>query len=363
VRGGTRGAFTLVELLVVIAIIIVLASLLLAAVFKVLDTANEAATRTDITQLASSVQAFQTKFQVPYIPSRLVLCKQQAGYFQAPGVYKSKLHQDSLEYLGRVWPKLDWTTLQPQGGPYTWQGIDWDPVNSPSRGQPVFLLNGAPVAEADLEGEQTLVFFLGGLTQMNSDQTFTPLGFSTNGSNPGFLGGDRIAPFFEFKSNRLQQWQGTAPGFPSYLDGYGKTPYAYFSSYKVANGYNPYWGIANPYLPAPAPVQLYNSDCQALRLVPGQPQGVWPYAGSWTPTVQYLNSQSFQIISAGKNLQFGLGTYPPSDPNYAMFSGTWSASQATVYYPTGDNNPSDPGAFGYDDIANFYDRLLGVPTQ
>ena len=49
-------AFTLVELLVVIAIIIVLASLLLAAVFKALDLANEAATRTDITQIASGVK-------------------------------------------------------------------------------------------------------------------------------------------------------------------------------------------------------------------------------------------------------------------------------------------------------------------
>jgi len=79
---------------------------------------------------------------------------------------------------------------------------------------------------------------------------------------------------------------------------------------------------------------------------------VWPYAQSWAPTAQYLNSQSFQIISAGKNLQFGLGTYP-GDPNYP--AGVWTPSQATTAYPVGSD--------GYDDIANFYDRLLGVPTQ
>src|SRR5437773_4827556 len=72
-RPTARMAFTLVELLVVIAIIIVLASLLLAAVFKALDLANEAATRTDVTQIAAGVQSFQTKFQVNYIPSRIRL--------------------------------------------------------------------------------------------------------------------------------------------------------------------------------------------------------------------------------------------------------------------------------------------------
>src|SRR5439155_17143975 len=72
-RPTARMAFTLVELLVVIAIIIVLASLLLAAVFKALDLANEAATRTDATQIAAGVQSFQTKYQVNYIPSRIRL--------------------------------------------------------------------------------------------------------------------------------------------------------------------------------------------------------------------------------------------------------------------------------------------------
>jgi hypothetical protein len=152
-----------------------------------------------------------------------------------------------------------------------------------------------------LEGEQCLAFFLGGIPSQTSSG-FVMTGFSRNGNNPGGLGGaDREPPFFEFKSNRLVQWIpqppyvppntiGTAPGYPSYLDGYGKTPYAYFSSYKTANGYNRYANYMNPYLnlnTPPSGCQPVASDCQALpftqwqtnalgQIVPVQGVGVWP---------------------------------------------------------------------------------------
>src|SRR5438876_4113848 len=108
-RPTARMAFTLVELLVVIAIIIVLASLLLAAVFKALDLANEAATRTDVTQLSAAVQSFQTKYQVNYVPSRIILCKDYLNYFNSrdPRLGAiTPLHQDSLDYLQRVFPRI-----------------------------------------------------------------------------------------------------------------------------------------------------------------------------------------------------------------------------------------------------------------
>jgi general secretion pathway protein G len=372
---SARTAFTLVELLVVIAIIVVLVSLLMVAVFKALDSAYEAQTRTDITQLAAAVQSFQTKYQVNYIPSRIVLCKQRVNYFNpVTGAYKSQLHQDSLEYLGRIWPRLNWSSPHPPVLPanVAWVGIDWSGDGQPP---PAQASNLDPI----LEGEQCLVFFLGGIPSVGSG---TMTGFSTNASDPSYHvyaipPGDINPPLFEFKSNRLTQWPNTAPGFPSYLDGYGKTPYAYFSSYKSANGYNRYAGIPNPYIPLPNPpppypAQAYFSDCQALRSpppivlvppIPPQPMGVWPYAQSWAPTIQYWNSQTFQIISAGKNLQFGLGTYPPGDPNYGAVSAVWAPSNAASFYQNGDNNSSNLGVWGYDDIGNFYDRLLGVPTQ
>jgi type II secretory pathway pseudopilin PulG len=377
-RATGRMAFTLVELLVVIAIIIVLASLLLAAVFKALDAANEAATRTDITQLSGAVQAFETKFNVKHIPSRIILCENPADYFNpSTGQPWTQLHQDSLDYLQQVFPQISRPTLAQSQ--WALNGIDWngdnaifDPPMPPPPAPPA-----VPYVGFMLEGEQCLAFFLGGIPQQSGSGTFIATGFSTNASNPAAKTADRIPPFFDFKSDRLIQWPNTAPGFPSYKDGYGKIPYAYFSSYKSANNYNRYFGIPNPYMPPPNPGppypnQSYFSDCQALRFPPPidpsgnnppQPMGLWPYAQSWGPTIQYLNPQTFQIISAGKNGQFGLGTYPPGDPNYGLVSRTWAPSNAAAFYPTGDDKGYDLGLFGWDDVANFYDRLLGVPTQ
>jgi len=344
-RPTARMAFTLVELLVVIAIIIVLASLLLAAVFKALDLANEAATRTDVTQLSAAVQSFQTKYQVNYIPSRIILCKSLANYYVAgssPPQIKSALHQDSLDYLGRVWPRLNWGTVHPPVPPASvaWAGIDWAGDGQPPPAQTSSL-------DPILEGEQCLVFFLGGIPSFS---TGTVSGFSTNASDPSYHTyavppGDIIPPFFEFKSNRLVRFSQLVPSaagiddFYVYKDGYGKTPYAYFSSYKTSNGYNRYF------------LTFGNSDCQTL--------GVWPYASSLGSSPVYYNAQSFQLISAGKDLTFGPGSNPAL-PAYGTAStgpySTWAPSYAAQAYVQGV-----PG--GYDDIANFYDRLLGVPTQ
>jgi prepilin-type N-terminal cleavage/methylation domain-containing protein len=105
-----RRAFTLIELLVVIAIIVVLISLIIVAVPKALDPANEAATRTDMAQLSAAIQSFQTKFQVSYIPSRIILCKNYVNYFNggvpSPNNFLTPLHQDSVNYLTHVFPRI-----------------------------------------------------------------------------------------------------------------------------------------------------------------------------------------------------------------------------------------------------------------
>jgi type II secretory pathway pseudopilin PulG len=378
-RTTARMAFTLVELLVVIAIIIVLASLLLAAVFKALDLANEASTRTDITQIGAAEQSFQTKFQVNWLPSRIILCKTLANYYVAgsnPPQIKSPLHQDSLDYLSIIWPRLNWGTPHPSPnsqkwtGTPAWVGIDWDFSDAlDDIGTPALFVRDAannPTAttEVVLEGEQCLVFFLGGIPGSG-----TVNGFSTDQSNPARHrlafpnlaltnnADDRLPPFFDFKSNRLvslSQWifnQGGNPAgfsdFYAYLDGYGKTPYAYFSSYKGANGYNRYYTL------------LGVSDCQSLGVWPYAQSGVYPGPATQTlPTPVYLNSQSFQIISAGKNSAFGSGTViiTIQQPQGNWIGGPdWAPGTAAAIYPA--------GSAGNDDIANFYDRLLGVPTQ
>jgi type II secretory pathway pseudopilin PulG len=384
VRGRTRAAFTLVELLVVIAIIIVLASLLLAAVFKALDLANQAATRTDVTQLAGAVEAFRNKYQVGYPPSRIILCKDYLNYFNNRDPRQGALtllHQDSLDYLTTVFPRITtppgqalpqwalppfpaWAGSPQPGNIYT--GIDWNSTGQPDQLTPYVLscpFGNAQILGSVLEGEQCLVFFTGGIPGNG-----TMNGFSRNASNPA-AGGDRVPPFFDFKSNRLHRIQGTADGFPCYFDGYGKTPYAYFSSYKSANGYNRYINYSNPYIP-PIAGSPITSDCQALSQYSSNGFPVFPYAQSGmysapqaTPGANpvYLAPQTYQLISAGKNSNFGNGTviqgYPgfPAGNQVWVSNFLWNPSNATSFYPQGSD--------GYDDIANFYDRLLGVPTQ
>jgi type II secretory pathway pseudopilin PulG len=386
-----RTAFTLVELLVVIAIIIVLVSLLMVGVFKALDSAYQAQTRTDITQIAAAIESFKTKYAVSYIPSRIILCKDYLNYFTNRDPQQGALtpfHQDSLDYLTKIFPRIAsvppgqslpiWA-LPPfpawaaPAGTYT--GIDWNLSGQPDQLTPFVMscpVGNAQILGSVLEGEQCLVFFAGGIP---NSVTNTVTGFSTNATNPA-AGGDRVPPFFDFKSSRLTLIPGTAPGFPCYQDGYGKTPYAFFSSYKSTNGYNRYVNYSNPYIAPIGSGAPVTSDCQALYLygIGGLP--VFPYcqSGMYTapqvaPGVSpvYLNPQTYQIISAGKDNIFGNGTvvagYPGAPAGNAVWvynsipnPGLWNPSNASAFYLAGTTG-------GADDVANFYDRLLGVPTQ
>ncbi len=293
-----RRGFTLVELLVVIAIITILMSLLLAAVMRSVIKTEEVKSRNDISQLSQAIESFKTKFHVEQPPSRLVLANSKAGYFKADGVTPiDAVHGDSWNYLNRVWPRLNWAS-----------GINWGGTN----GQ-------------NLEGEQCLVFFLGGIPSGGACT-----GFSTNPANPTAAGGDRIT-FYDFPVNRLTAGPG---GYLVYLDPYKKMPYAYFSAYKTANGYNRY---------ATAPFTAAKGDCPSLNVA--------PYAEGWNGSatagapVNYLNPNSYQIISAGRDKTFGSGTVSPST--------TWTFKA--------------PGSFasppGSDDMANFHDRFLGIPAN
>jgi prepilin-type N-terminal cleavage/methylation domain-containing protein len=301
---AARAGFTLVELLVVIAIIAILFSLTTAAVVKVIATADETANRTEISKLEAAVRSFQSHYGVKYVPSRIRLLE-NGNYnmsLTAAGTPVNQLDHDSLTYLKQVWPKLTF--------PVDWNG-DGTAGNS----------------DATLQGDQCLVFFLGGIPAQNAIAT---TGFSTNPKNPAWHirnGGDVVQPFYEFKSNRLVRLHGNR--FFSYLDNYGRgdgngnllnatppyKPFAYFSSSKAGNDYTRY---------GDGPT----SDCALL--------GVSPYREPGTNPVIFHNREGFQIISAGPDRLFGPG-------------GVWSPSTAGGI----------PQA-GRDDQANFYDRRLGA---
>jgi prepilin-type N-terminal cleavage/methylation domain-containing protein len=276
-RQHTRPAFTLIELLVVIAIIGILAAILLVGVIPAMRQGPRALVYADISQMSSSLDNFKAKFGV-YPPSTIKLCSDV-----------SKIDPVSLSYLSAIWPRLDWS-----------QKPDWSGTGSPA----VFTL----------EGDQCLVFFLGGIPD---PATPGVRGFSTNPANPASLGtGDRIS-FFQFVTARLYSRKGDT--FYSYQDGWGMNqPYAYFCAGKSRDGYNPAPASGAP-----------GGDCPSLM-----PRGAYFQTG--TNPIRYFESTRFQIISAGRDGQFGPG-------------GTWSAPNATSIAPAGK-----------DDQANFSNYELGV---
>jgi len=266
---------------------------------------QQSVTRNEIAQLESAVLAFNQAFgfdsRQERFPSRLVLCENYTDYFGPNNKIKSQLHRDSLLYLERMFPKLWKYNLKP---------IDWN-GNGIAGDKPVVL-----------EGDQCLVFFLGGIPA--GGHVPGCLGFSVSPKNPAFPGGKRWGPFYEFTAERLVQIHGNR--FYSYLDGYQRKPYAYFSSYWKRNGYNRYFSLDR------------KSDCASL--------GVWPYAESLEgDSPRYVNPAKVQIISAGADGKFGPGTDLTARSPF-----TWTPE-------TADQIPEA----GEDDQGNFHSRFLGEP--
>lgn len=266
-----RSAFTLIELLVVILIIAILVSLTAAGVFAVMGKIPEVKTRTEITELGNALQAFLSDYGQSEPPPSILVLHEHMKYGN------SAVEQQSRIYLQKVFGKN-------LGVGQTY--VDW---------------NGDGVANGPwiLSGEQVLVFFTGGIPNtaavVGGTQAPGPQGFSTNNMNPAQAGGKRKGPYYPFESNRLV-FAGTlnpsAPNFFVYLDPWktksgplyatlGGSPYAFFSSAGVNNGY---LGAKDSF-------------------------GAMPY---YTGVGQYSNSNTYQIISAGKDGNFGTSGWSPS---------------------------------------------------
>ena len=211
-----RQAFTLIEMVIVIAIILTLAALLLSAVFKAMTLADELKNTNDIRQLDLAVQAFKSKFNVDYIPSRFFLSNSLSDYPSSPPTTLPNLKWDSLLYLQRLWPRLNFAGST---------AINWSPAS------------GQVTGGWTLEGNQCLVFFLGGIPNLVPNSVSgTPScnGFSNDPTNPTNLAATSgtIPPFYNFLTERLHLAGSTALGtnfapgptgaiFFDYLDSYG----------------------------------------------------------------------------------------------------------------------------------------------
>jgi hypothetical protein len=258
-------------------------------------------------------------YNVSWIPSTIVLDETGAAYLSGSGVPNSAA---SWQYLQSVFGRSLGGGVGATGGPAGTGG---------------FLLTGGvvrwstgstaatpPVSYVTLQGDQCLVFFLGGV----GGATGAPQGFSTNPTDPSnFAGVGRKGPFAEFDSSRLflrqalAGIQSAASVYPSYQDRYRHRDlttqipygfYAYFSSGRTQNGYN-----------------NVSSDCSGLNVSPY-------YQSQIGPTRQYYKPNGHQIISPGANGRFGPG-------------GLWNASN---FYSMGSD--------GTDDLANFAEAPLGT---
>ena len=231
----------------------------------------------DIHQLSISLETFKTKYKV-YPPSFIHLYSNRS-------MYSTAAEMESLAYLVNIWPKLD-----------NFTGIAWDGTTPPAAGYKYVL-----------EGDQCLVFFLGGIPGTN--------GFSTNPINPADPATDRFR-FFEFKGGSRMKARVSGSPFLSFYDAYESQPYLYFSSGRSKN-------LNGGYVDAHGT----SSDGTSFKLT--------PYKEALTIPAKYYRPTSFQIICAGIDGQFGAG-------------GLWNATAPAL-------------APGYDDFTNFHGSIMGAP--
>jgi type II secretory pathway pseudopilin PulG len=330
-----RGGFTLIEMLVVIGIIILLVGLLLPAVQKARDSSNRARTKNEISGLATAIENFKATYDVKYVPSMWFL----ANNYTPPAPQYAPAYNEARDYYSKVWPKA----------------IANNVTNSP---QPVGNdLNGTAVI---MDGNQVLVFFLGGIPPQNASFTGAwggdRSGFLNSPTNPFAMGVQTAGaagplqsattakgPFFDFPINRIDK-------FGHFLDPYG-TPYFYFSS-KYGNDYA-YWGGVYS--------NLFNNATPTQYSTFNQLGGY----GNMNPHVgfdgKYLEPNGYQIVSAGKDQVPSLGgqllsvTPKVWDPQ-TQWPGGGAYKVNRSDYPNASSTLTGGGA---DDVANWTANVLG----
>lgn len=323
-QASRRGGFTLIEMLVVIGIIILLVGLLLPAVQKARDSAMRARTKNEISGLGTAIENFKATYDVKYVPSAGILANNYTLPFPNPTtpqqVAADRAYQESRDFFSKVWPKLNLANIpQPAG---------------PDQGGAVYM-----------DGNQLLVFLLGGIPQQNNKFTGAwagdRSGFLNSPTNPFAYGTQQAGvagpipqatqakgPFFDFDPKRVN-----ADGH--FLDPYG-TPYYFFGS-KFGNDYD-VWGVF------------------AVLINPGNLPGGFTTDGGYggmNPHVgidgKYVEPNGYQIVSAGKDQQPGPGSQIVS-------TGPRTFNPNQVWPGTGVYKMSPGGA---DDLANFSAYVLG----
>jgi type II secretory pathway pseudopilin PulG len=325
-----------VELMVVMVIIAILVGLLLSAVQKARQRIKQVQAVNDIQQLSTAVETFKSRYEVNYMPSRFRLRNQLRNY-NAP---VDQLDVDSKAFLSRMWPRLD---LSPTSATV----CNWMPDDANASQNSVYYL----------EGDQCLVFFLGGLQQNGGT-----IGFRTDKANPTNFQTPADPVLYDFPTARLGL---AAPGNGGTMSRPANVGLSFFDSYAAMPPSQGNDSKCRPYVYFAAQngndYCKYNvggfSDCMAIQQIPagnekypaGNATPVYPYAESQT---KFLNSNGFQIFCAGRSRAFGPGQAGPMTINNSGVGVLWS--------PTAGYGDLTPGS---DNMSNFSKLLLSEPTN
>lgn len=282
----SRHGFTLTELLVALTVIAILIALLVPVVGAAIRRARAGQTVAEIDRIAQALESYKAKFGA-YPPSHAWL---REDGFQGEG----PLAQRTMQDLRRIAGRARFSIYAPTVGPVAQRGL-------PASQQTWYDYNGNGQFDAagyELQGQQCLVFFLGGVPGPDGK---TPSGFSVHPLNPFtgdplrypsgssmhvMAGADRSMPMYEFRNNRLVVPAGNTSGVPGYLDPLGADTEGRFYAYFRSNG--------GDYFP---------DDCDSAEQAPDGPA---PNPIASGPT-SWANRMSYQLFSAGQDRLFGPG--------------------------------------------------------
>lgn len=316
---ASRRAFTLVELLVAIAIIGILMSIAVPAVMRSISTARATSIKLEVSALEQAIEKYLQEYgdYPPDFSSLEVVQKHYRKLFPRMSAEDSALLTNLLSTSGTFDPArmdraeaLVWTLggysknkqrpFTGDGGPLSWVGNGSDSYEAP---------DGASTAAELLTARTSPANF-----QINVDRVNSLYPFELSRLNYS-----QVNDSLPLSSTNRYVSTDDSDLFPTYAARDGGAPFVYFDSrtydvYYPALGFNGYstaaFGAVRPYL----------SDKSKANPTGGNYATLVAALQGW----QFMNPNTFQIISAGL------------DNNFGSIGGTTSSTRQVFFqYPQG----------------------------